>query len=268
MTRRLATLLLSAAFTLFPLMTLSSCEGIHVDWKEYRTEPEPEPEPEPEEVENCALAFYFTASWCTYCPNMAQTLKKVNERLSGRLLIVSIHKSDAYSIGFENDFCRKYAVSSFPSVTFNFDPTIFSNSETIIYEAVSRHLEAVEKPCRISVTLESAHPAEVGARIDITGNGRYRIFAALMQDGIRGYQTGKGDDYVFDNVVRELLTSPDGDELAAADGGLTLQEGMRVSWSASAKYAGAAECYLTVAVLKENADGRFLLDNAVRAGRE
>lgn len=266
--RRLAIFLLSAVLSCFAFVTVTSCEGIHIDWKEYMIEPEPEPEPGPEEeVESRALAFYFTASWCTYCPNMAATLKKVNEKLSGRLITVSIHKSDAYSIGFENDFCKKYSVISFPSAVFNFEPTIFSNSETLIYEALSRHLESVERPCRISVTQDADNPGKVEASIEIAGSGRYRIFAVLMQDGIRGYQTGEGNDYVFDNVVRELLTSPDGDELAASDGGPTLSEGAVVSWSASAKYAGAADCYLTVALLKENAEGRFVLNNAACSQR-
>ena len=244
---------------------LDSCQGIHSDWEEYQKEPEPEPEPEPENVESRALVFYFTGTWCTYCPNMSKSLNKVNERLSGRLITVSVHKGDNYSIGFENDFCKRFSVNSFPSAIINYGPTVFGNNEDILYEAASRHLESVKKPCAITITPDADSPTKAQVAVKIAENGKYRIFAALMQDGIKGFQVGQGSDYTFNNVVRALATSPDGNPLLADDGGETLSEGMTVNLNISVSYDTADGCYWTVAVLKENDKGIFLVNNAAKS---
>ncbi len=244
---------------------MNSCQGIHSDWEEYQKDPEPEPEPEPEIVESRVLIFYFTGTWCTYCPNMSKSLDKVNERLSGRLITVSIHKGDNFSIGFESDFCKKYSVNSFPSAILNYEPTVFGNNEEILYEAARRHLESVKNPCSITVSPDADSPAKAQVTVKVAESGRYRIFAALMQDGIKGFQVGQGSDYTFNNVVRALATSPDGDPLSADDGKETLSDGMTVNLNISASCNTADGCYWTVAILKEDDKGIFLVNNASRS---
>ena len=246
-------------------LAIVSCQGIHSDWEEYQKAPEPEPEPEPGSVENCALVFYFTGTWCTYCPNMSKSLNKVNERLSGRLITVSVHKGDIFSVGFESDFCKQFSVKSFPSAIVNYESTVFGNNEDILYEAVSRHLESVRKPCSITITPDAYSRNKAQVAVKIAESGKYRIFAALMQDGIKGFQVGQGSDYTFNNVVRALATSPDGDHLLADDGRETLPEGMTVNLNISVSYDDADDCYWTVAVLKENDKGIFLVNNAAKS---
>lgn len=262
--KRIYSLIFCLAFLALTL-AFDSCQGIHSDWKEYQKEPEPEPKPEPEIHESRALVFYFTGTWCTYCPNMSKSLNKVNERLSGRLVTVSVHKGDNYSIGFENDFCKRFTINSFPSAIINYEPTVFSNNEDILYEGASRHLESVKKPCSITITPDSESPAKARVAVKVAESGKYRIFAALMQDGIKGFQVGQGPDYTFNNVVRALATSPGGDPLLAEDGGETLSEDMTVNLNISVSYEKADNCYWTIAVLKENDNGIFLVNNAVKS---
>lgn len=101
--------------------------------------------------------------------------------------------------------------------------------------------------------------------VKIAESGKYRIFAALMQDGIKGFQVGQGSDYTFNKVVRAIATSPNGDPLPADDGGGTLSEGMTVNQNISVSYDAAEGCYWTVAVLKENDKGIFLVNNAAKS---
>lgn len=262
--KRIYSLIFCLAFFALPL-AMDSCQGIHSDWEEYQKEPEPEPEPEPEIVESRALVFYFTGTWCTYCPNMSKSLNKVNERLSGRLITVSVHKGDNFSVGFENDFCKQLSVNSFPSAIMNYEPTVFGNNEDILYEAASRHLKSVKQPCSITVTQDSDSQTKAQVTVKVAESGKYRIFAALMQDGIKGFQVGQGSDYTFNNVVRALATSPYGDPLLADGGGKTISEGMTVNLNISVSYDGADSCYWTVAVLKENDKGIFLVNNATKS---
>lgn len=264
--KRLYSLILCVAALALPA-ALDSCQGIHSDWEEYQKEPEtePKPEPEPEAVESRAFVFYFTGSWCTYCPDMSKSLVKVNERLSGRLVTVSVHKGDNFSVGFENDLCKRYSINSFPSAIINFEPTVFGNNEDILYEAASRHLDSVKKPCAITITPDADSPAKALVTVKIAESGKYRIFAALMQDGIKGFQVGQGSDYTFNKVVRAIATSPNGDPLSADDGGGTLSEGMTVNQNVSVSYDAAEGCYWTVAVLKENDKGIFLVNNAAKS---
>ena len=244
---------------------LNSCQGIHSDWEEYQKEPKPKPEPEPETNESSALVFYFTGTWCTYCPNMSKSLSKINERLSGRLITVSVHKGDNYSIGYENDFCKRFSVNSFPSAIINYEPTVFGNNEEILFQAANRHLESVKKPCAITITPITDSPNKAQVAVKVAESGKYRIFAALMQDGIKGFQVGQGSDYTFNNVVRALATSPDGAPLIAADGSENLSEGATVNLNISASYNGADGCYWTVAVLKEHDKGIFIVNNAAKS---
>ena len=244
---------------------LDSCQGIHSDWDEFQKEPELEPEPEPETALSHALVFYFTGTWCTYCPNMSKSLNKVNEMLSGRLITISVHKDDNYSIGFENDFCKRFSVNSFPSAIMNYEPTVFGNNEEILFQAANRHLESVKKPCTITITPITDSPTKAQVTVKIAESSKYKIIAALMQDGIKGFQVGQGSDYTFNNVVRAFATSPDGDPLIAADGSETISEGATVSLNISASYDSADGCYWTVAVLKENDKGIFLVNNAAKS---
>ena len=261
--KRIYSLIFCIAALALPL-ALDSCQGIHSDWEEYQKDPEPGPEPKPETVENRALVFYFTGTWCTYCPNMSKSLNKVNERLSGRLITVSVHKGDNFSVGFENDFCKQFSINSFPSAIMNYEPTVFGNNKDILYEAASRHLESVKKPCEITITQDAESPEKAQVTVKIVENGKYRIFAALMQDGIKGFQVGQGSDYTLNNVVRALATSTDGDPLFSDDGYETLSEGMTVNLNISVSYDSADSCYWTVAILKENDKGIYLVNNAAK----
>lgn len=264
--KRIYSLIFCLAVFALPV-AMNSCKGIHSDWEEYQNapKPEPNPEPQPEIVESRALVFYFTGTWCTYCPNMSKSLNKVNERLSGRLITVSVHRGDNFSIGFESDFCKKYSVNSFPSAIMNYNPTVFGNNEEILYEAASRYLESVKKPCSITITPDTDSPAKAQVTVKVTESGKYKIFAALMQDGIKGFQVGQGSDYTFNNVVRALATSPDGDPLHSDDGGETLPESTEINLNISVSYNKAEGCYWTVAILKENDEGIFLLNNAAKS---
>ena len=123
----------------------------------------------------------------------------------------------------------------------------------------------MKKPCSITITPDSESPAKARVAVKVAESGKYRIFAALMQDGIKGFQVGQGPDYTFNNVVRALATSPGGDPLLAEDGGETLSEDMTVNLNISVSYEKADNCYWTVAVLKENDKGIFLVNNASKS---
>lgn len=162
----------------------------------------------------------FTATWCVNCPNMANAIEEFAETDSSvNVIPISVHYADEMACSASDFLVGKYSVSSFPAALFSFNSSLrTSTSSTEILKALAgQSLNATPEGCTIEVTVEVENGVfSIEATVEYSSEGIYSIGAALLEDGIVAPQTGSGDGYVHDNVLRTFLQDNyDGEPLGA-----------------------------------------------------
>ena len=198
---------------LLPLL-LWACVG-------QKEDPEPEPGPGPDPVEEPetpategtrffrrVLALEFTATWCQYCPNMAEALLQAAAERPGRLVEVAVHYADEMAPAESDGIVQLFKVSDFPSMVFDWDITTRFNQQDAsrMTAYVDQVLEAGDAPCGLAVksTLSDGQ-LTVDVRLKAASGGTYSVSAALVEDGILATQAGAGANYSCNSVLRGFL---------------------------------------------------------------
>ena len=174
------------------------------------------------EAENYAqrvLGVYFTSTSCTACPSAAAGIKNLQKQHPGEISVVAFHKylamPDPMEIAETEEF-RNY-LGGFTGL-----PRLFWNMrkgttliESPFSESYDAELAAYEPTCGVAVSTSYDPKAakldvKVGVKSNLPAVYRYVIF--LVEDGIDQYDQN-GEDYVHDNVVRDVLTPASGNKL-------------------------------------------------------
>lgn len=158
--------------------------------------------------------LYFTGSWCTYCPQMGTALEKVMSDIPDRVIPVAIHGSDEYSLGFETTLATSLGVSGYPKAIVDFRTPGYSQNTILIKNAVNESLTEYPAACGIKATTnDSGSAITIETDVQFTRTDYYRIWAVVLQDGIKGSQSGYSGVYTFNNVIRSTLTVIKGEEI-------------------------------------------------------
>lgn len=198
---------------LLPLL-LWACVG-------QKEDPEPEPGPGPDPIEEPdgpaaegtrffrrVLALDFTATWCQYCPNMAEALKEASSLRPHRLVEVAVHYADEMAPAEAAAMVERFKVSDFPAMVFDWDiDTRFVKQDaTLITSYVDKTLSAGDAPCGLAVKSTLANgELTVYVRIKAAAGGAYSVSAALLENGILANQAGAGANYSCNSVLRGFL---------------------------------------------------------------
>ena len=62
------------------------------------------------------VAEEFTATWCTYCPSVAQALYNLQQDRPDELVGLMVHGGDAYTTSWGNSRMVFYGVPGYPTV--------------------------------------------------------------------------------------------------------------------------------------------------------
>lgn len=167
-----------------------------------------------------SLAMRFTATWCGYCPMMAEAFDKAKSQMNGALELVSLHAIDS-DIPFSGTrtLANRFNISGYPTGIVDARASIpnYSSTATTAKTAVS-----------VANETQSAYPASVGiaGASAINGNaidisvglyvkeaGSYRVTVLVLEDGIMSAQNGGGTNYVHNDVARTAATSISGESV-------------------------------------------------------
>lgn len=166
-----------------------------------------------------SVGFKFTATWCQYCPAMAEEWDYVKEILGDKFQIAAFHPESS-DLGFSETGKMEaaYRVSSYP--TGIVDGRALVNNKASYIKPVS---EETEKAYGTSSGIEfiseiNGNTINLDINLYIHKKGDYKITALLLEDNIiSGQQDGRSgwiSDFKHDNIVRLAFSEVTGDEFS------------------------------------------------------
>lgn len=193
----------------FLLLAFSACVGIHEE-----EEPVVVPVIDPEDGSadigtrffHRLFVYEFTATWCQYCPNMNVALEAVRAEWPGRIIPVAVHQYDDMSARVCDTIVSHFSISGFPHLIFDFDgkARIQQQDPALIKDYVE---QALPSAAACGVAIDAEQEGRVQIKVKAAEAGEYALSAALVEDGIVARQTGAGDNYVNNAVLRATLTA-------------------------------------------------------------
>ena len=165
------------------------------------------------------LALEFTASWCQYCPNMAEALEQAQTARPGRIVDIAVHQYDEVSPAEADALVTLFKASGFPQMVFDWDGTTMFNEQSVkrFTDYVDAHVG--NPTCNIALECRFADgrlQAVVSVKAD--EKAEYTVAAALVQDRMVVEQVGYGPGYNCMSVLRQFLgAGTDGESLGSLE---------------------------------------------------
>lgn len=173
-----------------------------------------------------SLAMRFTATWCGYCPQMADAFDLAADLLPTALEYVSFHgEGSNYEFSGTDVLKTRFNIPGYPTAIVdaraavpNYTSTQVT-AETVV--AVAQETQDVY-PAQSGIACSSRFSGmdlSVELSVYFKEAGAYSVTVLLLEDGIVGYQNQGGDNYVHDGVVRLAVTSVSGEPVKIEEGG-------------------------------------------------
>ena len=178
-----------------------------------------------------SLAMRFTATWCGYCPMMAEAFDNAKSQMPDKLELVSLHGSGSdLEFSGTNILGRRFDVGEYPTGIIDARASIpnYNSTATTAKTAVSVANETqAAYPASVGIagsSLISDSELNLAVGLYIKEAGSYRVTVLLLEDDIVGYQTPVGNSYRHNDVARFALTSMNGEAVkTTSDGQLVTQ---------------------------------------------
>ncbi len=158
-----------------------------------------------------SVAMRFTATWCTFCPIMAETIKRIQNEMPGKLEHISIHTSgsDLYfnkSLALES----QYLVNQYPTGIVDGRVNVYGHPEFM--EAIEQSQSIYPAASGISFTSSvSDNKITVDGTVYLKKAETYKVTVLAVEDNIVSPQVGAEDDYVHSGVARLAFSDILGD---------------------------------------------------------
>ncbi len=168
-----------------------------------------------------SLAMRFTATWCGYCPQMAVSMTKAQEKLVDKLEVVSLHGTSS-----DLAFAGTQSLQDYYGYITNFPTAVVDGRIAVLNASAEAVVEAVEN---VHIMSETIYPAATGISFSSNVSGdklsvdvkvyalypeQYKITVFVIEDNIIAKQNVEGtedSEYEHDGVVRAAMTNVLGD---------------------------------------------------------
>ena len=185
---------------------------------------EADPDWQSYEFTHRSLFYRFTATWCGYCPWMAEAVDLVMEKRPGLIEPLSVHGGgSAIETPASLAILDNYDIPGFPTGIVDGYITVENNSlaMTTAGKIISSVLKTEETYDVYSGLSWTSYIDGSNVVLDLNvytkKAGDYMITALLVEDGIVRYQNGGGTDYEHNGVVQAAFTAPLGDKFTATE---------------------------------------------------
>ena len=165
-----------------------------------------------------SLAMRFTATWCGYCPWMAQAFEDAKAQMPEGLEIVSLHTADS-DLGYSGtrSLSSRFYASDLPTgivdaraLIPNYQSTATTTNTVLnVAEETQREYPATVGVACSSLISGSDLTATVG--LYLKEAGKYRLFVLALEDEIISFQNGGGNNYEHNDVARLALAPMSGE---------------------------------------------------------
>lgn len=174
-----------------------------------------------------SLAMRFTATWCGYCPMMAESFKEAINELPDRIVGFTVYADDGRSLissDCANELSNMYRVNGFPTGKVNALATVQNYAPSIGKEIIIGLAEEAVEQLPAKTAISAATVTENGifkllASIASKESMTYTLHVYLLEDGVIEEQESYdaaypgGDDYVHNYVERCAVTGSEGVKL-------------------------------------------------------
>lgn len=193
-----------------------------------------------------SLLLDFTATWCVNCPRMASAVEEAARLRPGSVFPVSIHFKDSFACTQGEELAAQFGVQAYPSLIVNLASSslITATSTDLILARMDATAALRKGTCTLDLSLEGG---KLVALVGVSEAGSYKLGAILLEDGVTAPQTGAGDDYVHDNILRKILSG----SIAGEDLG-TLEPGASVRKEYSFETPGTGKFHIVAYVTDGN----------------
>ncbi len=168
-----------------------------------------------------SLMMRFTATWCQYCPIMAETARLAQEQNPGKLELVNLHGSGSdLAFSSAQTLINQYAITGFPSGIVDGRRLVKNYDSDYAASLVRNFYLETEQNYPVSSAISytsswSGQKLDVKVSLYLRQAADYKLTVLLLEDGIVGYQAdyynGAHNDYVHDGVARMALSDISGD---------------------------------------------------------
>lgn len=167
----------------------------------------------------------FTATWCGYCPAMAEAFDQAEEDIPGRYVPVNMHpgNSDASLAWSETEYFEQlYSVSGYPASVVNGVACLYNELTVAVMakKMVALAEEAVEDfPSSTNIMAVSSLEdgiVDLNVFVAMKEKRDYMINIVLLEDGMETSQTGYTGTYRHGHIARGMLTDNSGDPVQCA----------------------------------------------------
>lgn len=174
-----------------------------------------------------SLAMRFTATWCGYCPMMAESFKEAINELPDRIVGFTVYADDGSSLissDCANELSNMYRVNGYPTGKVNALATVQNYDPSIGKEIIIGLAEEAVEQLPAKTAISAATVTENGifkllASIASKESMTYTLHVYLLEDGVIEEQESYdaaypgGDDYVHNYVERCAVTGSEGVKL-------------------------------------------------------
>lgn len=168
-----------------------------------------------------SLMMRFTATWCGYCPIMAETARLAQEQNPGKLELVNLHGGGSdLEFSSAQTLINQYAIAGFPSGIVDGRRLVENYSSDYAASLVGQFYLETEQNYPVSSAISytsswSGQKLDVKVSLYLRQAADYKLTVLLLEDGIVGYQAdyqnGAHNDYTHDGVARMAISNISGD---------------------------------------------------------
>ena len=212
----------------------------------------------------------FTGTGCGFCPNMIAVLTNFGKTYPDKYVLAACHTYNDDDPAFlDYSIDNAMAVGGYPCVVLNLDKTQkFQNynQPALLKNMFLEDYGTGKVGTGIAVsTLLDGDNIVIRAAMKVASEGKYRIGAWLLEDGIMAKQSGAGVDPIeHNNCVRDIYSKNTASDysgrLHIMDAGESAQEFFLATMNSKWK---SANCHVVVFVCAQKSNGNYATVNVI-----
>lgn len=217
--------------------------------------------------------FKMTGTWCTFCPAMTSSLKKVDEMMPNRMIKMAFHSSsssatDPFHLSQTSAIMGRFGASGFPTCIYDLKVMSIERNVSAIKKILQEQLRQCPATCGIKVNSSynaSAGEITVNAVLKSSKGGEYDLVYVLVTDGLTA---SGGNETSYDYTVRAISNNY---MSMSTDGRFTVSENQEHTAAtftiSNAKNLNPATSRIVVYALRK-VDDAYVVDNITECSIE
>lgn len=151
------------------------------------------------------LVQKFTGTWCIYCPQMTSLLDQLGEERPDRMVHMSVHINDGFSITDGTELAYTFGIMGIPQAVFDYR-SVESSRLPDLRSALDTELGSYPARCGIALRTErsAGGPLRIEARVRCSEEGDYQVCCAVVEDSLYS-EGGTAPDHLYHHVLRRFV---------------------------------------------------------------